>query len=66
VLSALQHIMKQPINTSGPALGALTTMNRDAWAAARDKLVSVPSNALKVDMIDSALFALTLEDHQPV
>ena len=65
ILEALEQVMKAPVSIDTPPVGVLTTMNRDKWAAARAELVKVGDNEAKMKMIDSALFALTLEDHQP-
>ena len=65
ILEALEQVMKAPLSADTPPVGVLTTMNRDKWAAARAELVKVGENEAKMKMIDSALFALTLEDHQP-
>ena len=65
ILEALEMVLKAPVSSDTPPVGVLTTMNRDKWAAARAELVQVGDNAAKMKVIDSALFALTLEDHQP-
>ena len=40
VWSLPSQILKEPLNATDPHLGVLTTMNRDAWAAARDELLA--------------------------
>ena len=47
------------------AVGLLTSAERDAWAAAREGLVADPTNAAALEAIDSALFAVCLEDAAP-
>lgn len=47
-------------------VGALTGLERSAWAAARESLVKAsPVNAASLTAIDSALFVLTLDDSSP-
>lgn len=49
-----------------PPVGALTSLDRDSWAAARSSLHSSSSrNADGLRAIDDALFVLTLDDAQP-
>lgn len=51
----------------GPAVGVLTTANRDFWTAARKKLVAAnPSNEQALKEIESAAFAVCLDDAAPV
>jgi carnitine O-palmitoyltransferase 2 len=47
------------------AVAALTGAERDTWAAARGALERNPSNAAALLLVDSALFALTLDDGCP-
>ena len=48
------------------AVGVLTTMNRDKWAQARYTLLQIdPQNKASLDTIESALFALCLDDFSP-
>ncbi len=52
--------------TGNPPVGALTTMQRDAWADARQALVARSGlNAAALELVDSALFALCLDDSRP-
>ena len=45
------------------AVGLLTTMNRDEWAAARERLLNIdPQNANFFEAIETAFFAICLED----
>jgi carnitine O-acetyltransferase len=64
ILRAIQRVSSQ---TGGPAgLGALTTLPRSKWAAARAKLCEVSErNRESLRMIDSALFVLVLDDWSP-
>ena len=52
-------------NPDAPPLGALTTLDRDSWAVAREHLMQHPTNAETLKTIDSALFVLCLEHDQP-
>lgn len=50
-----------------PAVGALTSENRDVWTAAREILVQAhPSNAAALKEIESASFVVCLDDASPV
>lgn len=44
------------------ALGHLTAENRDTWAGLRNHLMSLPGNEAKLEAVDSALFAVCLDD----
>jgi len=47
-------------------VGVLTTMDRDAWASARSSLeASSSTNKATLEAIDSALFAICLDDESP-
>jgi len=47
------------------SVAALTGAERDAWAAARGAMEVNPANKESLNTVDSALFALTLDDAQP-
>ncbi len=47
------------------SIGVLTAANRDLWAGARAALEKSPSNAAALHAIDSALFAVCLDDASP-
>eukprot|EP00546_Thalassionema_frauenfeldii_P007395 CAMPEP_0178911088 /NCGR_PEP_ID=MMETSP0786-20121207/9479_1 /TAXON_ID=186022 /ORGANISM="Thalassionema frauenfeldii, Strain CCMP 1798" /LENGTH=733 /DNA_ID=CAMNT_0020583453 /DNA_START=97 /DNA_END=2298 /DNA_ORIENTATION=- len=51
---------------SKDAIGVLTTLDRNKWALARKKLIShSEENKSALEMIDSALFVLVLDDFEP-
>ena len=52
-------------NLSAGALGALTTETRKAWARARAQLQASRVNRDYLDMVDSALFIVCLDDFSP-
>ncbi len=55
-------------NTSSeePALGALTAMQRASWAVVREGTVALdPENAHSLDLLDSGLFVVCLDDTAP-
>ncbi|MGB3654014.1 MAG: choline/carnitine O-acyltransferase, partial [Rivularia sp. (in: cyanobacteria)] len=54
-------------NTSSdePALGALTAMKRAAWAVVRQGTAALPENARCLDLLDSALFVVCLDETAP-
>ena len=50
-----------------PAVGVLTTWNRDLWTEAREKLLKAnPANAASLKEIESASFVVCLDDAAPV
>lgn len=52
--------------TDDQAVALLTTMNRDDWAAAREALLHIhPRNKNTLEIIESALFFLCLDDFSP-
>lgn len=53
-------------STEEPALGALTAMKRAPWAVVRQGTIALDSeNACSLDLLDSALFVVCLEDTAP-
>ncbi|EGD80126.1 hypothetical protein PTSG_10400 [Salpingoeca rosetta] len=66
IRAALEDITSKPASTAAPPLGAATTMNRDKWATLRNKVMGAsPRNLQHMSDIDSALFAVCLEDSAP-
>ncbi|RLN75032.1 hypothetical protein BBJ28_00027083, partial [Nothophytophthora sp. Chile5] len=69
ILANIDAILAEPLvkgTPETPGMGLLTTMNRDAWANARDKLVaSGGANKASLEQIDSALFVVSLEHESP-
>lgn len=50
-----------------PAVGALTSENRDIWSDARELLIKVsPQNKASLETIESASFVVCLDDASPV
>lgn len=65
----LEEQFRHIYNTAemAPAIGALTTENRDVWSSARMKLLSAhPSNATALDTIQASSFLVCLDDASPV
>ena len=62
---ALAAVASQAAGGSSPAVGALTTMERDAWAKERAELESNSTNAATLHDIDTSLLVLVLEEGQP-
>lgn len=56
---------KDAISSSKEALGAFTSLPRTEWAAARNELCKVESNARALQVVDSALFVLVLDSIIP-
>ncbi|XP_068449749.1 carnitine O-palmitoyltransferase 2, mitochondrial-like [Clinocottus analis] len=61
IQSHLKHILSDPTPAAAFPLGVLTSENRDVWAGLRDKLIAA-GNAEDLQIIDSALFCLSLHD----
>ncbi|RZF36006.1 hypothetical protein LSTR_LSTR005822 [Laodelphax striatellus] len=70
IYNCFKHILEQNEPSESP-LGVLTTLERDRWAAVRQRLLET-GNGDQLQAIDSALFAVclddgpTTEDHVPV
>ncbi|GMF47292.1 unnamed protein product [Phytophthora fragariaefolia] len=69
ILANVEAILAEPLTKStpdAPGMGLMTTMNRDAWANARQKLeASGGVNEASLEQIDSALFMVSLEHESP-
>ncbi|KAG1691644.1 hypothetical protein DVH05_026807 [Phytophthora capsici] len=68
ILANVEAILAEPLAKSTPdepGMGLMTTMNRDAWANARQKLESNSVNRATLEQIDSALFVVSLEHESP-
>ncbi|CAH0488215.1 unnamed protein product [Peronospora farinosa] len=70
ILANIEAILAEPLVTSTPntpGMGLMTTMNRDAWANARQKLETSGggNNKASLEQIDSALFMVCLEHEAP-
>ena len=62
----IRAILAAPIVDDAPAVGVLTAMDRDAWADARESLATGSErNRASLAEVDSALFAVCLEDAAP-
>jgi len=61
IQSHLKYILSDPTPAALFPLGVLTSENRDVWAGLRDKLIAA-GNAEDFQIVDSALFCLSLDD----
>jgi len=61
ILACVDHIVKMSLNDAEHPLGVLTAENRDTWAAVREK-IEKSGNAKQLELIDSALFCISLDD----
>ncbi|KAL6738453.1 hypothetical protein Aduo_012000 [Ancylostoma duodenale] len=60
--NSLSHILKTGAQQDNDkCIGALTSLDRDSWASAREELLEA-GNAEKLRLIDGALFTLCLDD----
>ncbi|KAG9035876.1 Carnitine O-acetyltransferase mitochondrial [Tulasnella sp. JGI-2019a] len=63
----ISKIMSLAGSSAGPAVGALTSENRDIWTDAREELVKAsPINAASLERIESAIVVVALDDTKPV
>ncbi|ETL50117.1 hypothetical protein L916_00604 [Phytophthora nicotianae] len=68
ILANVEAILAEPLTKSTPdepGMGLMTTMNRDSWANAREKLEASGVNKANLEQIDSALFVVSLEHESP-
>ncbi|KAH9508189.1 Carnitine O-palmitoyltransferase 2, mitochondrial [Bulinus truncatus] len=66
VLSHLKFILEDQTSCPEHPVSALTTEHRDVWSRARIQLINAdPRNETKLRVIESAIFALCLDDDQP-
>ncbi|MGQ4598476.1 choline/carnitine O-acyltransferase [Nocardia sp. R6R-6] len=63
-LRAVLKAGSRPARTDS-AVGHLTTKARAEWAASRQALLAEPANVAALDTIETALFAICLEDFAP-
>ena len=62
----IDYILHQEeFDDTGPGLGALTLWDRTNWSNTRERFVNTLNNQNVMEMIDSALFAVCLEDDIP-
>lgn len=60
-----QSVIEASGNAQAPAIGALTSENRDKWAVFRDQLVAA-GNTDALREIESASFVVCLDEHAPI
>jgi carnitine O-acetyltransferase len=67
ILSAIHShaIAMDHVDSSKSAIGVLTSLNRNEWATARDDIIKNPKNEEGLQIVDSALFVLVLDDYIP-
>ncbi|RPA74455.1 acyltransferase ChoActase/COT/CPT [Ascobolus immersus RN42] len=64
---AIFNRIYETADSSAPAIGALTSENRDVWTEARETLISAdPSNLASLEVIESSSFVICLDDARPV
>ena len=63
IMTCIQQIINLPINPNEDSITLLSTEDRDVWAKAREELVSSSANNKEnLNIIDSALFVVSLDD----
>lgn len=63
----IRAILALPLpDATTPAVSLLTTLDRNTWADAREKLLKIDGqNKQTLEVIDSAMFAVSLDDTAP-
>ncbi|CDS09881.1 hypothetical protein LRAMOSA02558 [Lichtheimia ramosa] len=62
-----ERVIELAGNEKGPAVGALTAENRDAWTEYRDALIAAhPDNKALLEKIESSSFVMCLDDSKPI
>ncbi len=62
----LEHICSTSQSAQGQGLGILTSMDRDKWASTREGLLKTNNiNREHIEKIETAIFALCLEEESP-
>uniref|UniRef100_A0A182P8A9 Choline/carnitine acyltransferase domain-containing protein n=1 Tax=Anopheles epiroticus TaxID=199890 RepID=A0A182P8A9_9DIPT len=62
LLARFERVLKDGKAPATDPLGLLTTENRDTWATARTALTQLGNNAQSLELVDSALFCICLDD----
>uniref|UniRef100_A0A182JUM5 Choline/carnitine acyltransferase domain-containing protein n=1 Tax=Anopheles christyi TaxID=43041 RepID=A0A182JUM5_9DIPT len=62
LLARFERVLKDTKSPAADPLGLLTTENRDTWASARTHLTELGNNARSLELVDSALFCLCLDE----
>ncbi|XP_050086189.1 carnitine O-palmitoyltransferase 2, mitochondrial [Anopheles aquasalis] len=62
LMGRFERILNDGRAPAANPLGLLTTENRDSWAKARTHLTQLGSNAKSLELVDSALFCLCLDE----
>ncbi|XP_552786.3 carnitine O-palmitoyltransferase 2, mitochondrial [Anopheles gambiae] len=62
LLARFERVLKDAKAPAADPLGLLTTENRDTWATARTHLTQLGTNARSLELVDSALFCICLDD----
>ncbi|KAG1666869.1 Carnitine O-palmitoyltransferase 2, mitochondrial [Nymphon striatum] len=61
ILACLKHVKDDKRPPSKNSIGIMTAENRDKWALTRKHMIQI-GNETQFDLIDTALFAMVLED----
>uniref|UniRef100_A0A182MZ77 Choline/carnitine acyltransferase domain-containing protein n=1 Tax=Anopheles dirus TaxID=7168 RepID=A0A182MZ77_9DIPT len=62
LFARFERILSDAKPPAADPLGLLTTENRDTWATARTHLTQLGNNAKSLELVDSALFCLCLDE----
>ena len=67
ILNAIRSHAKKmdPVQASRQAVGVLTSLPRKEWALAREEMIQYSQNKEALQIVDSALFVLVLDDYIP-
>uniref|UniRef100_T1KDF2 Choline/carnitine acyltransferase domain-containing protein n=1 Tax=Tetranychus urticae TaxID=32264 RepID=T1KDF2_TETUR len=62
IYSAINYVWNVPDDYDKHSIGILTTLERDRWAGCREMINKNPVDAENLNLIDSALFVVCLDD----
>jgi carnitine O-acetyltransferase len=67
VYSQIERVIQQAGHDAAPAVGALTSDDRDKWTDAREALIAAsPNNIKSLERIEGAVIIVALDDISPV
>ncbi|CUG92941.1 carnitine O-palmitoyltransferase II, putative [Bodo saltans] len=64
IYARLREIVQQNPTPARADVGVFTSLNRSEWSSARTTLLRNPANAKNLELIDSAMFVVTLDEEE--
>lgn len=65
IYAKLEAIKSDSTPSPTHPISFLSTLGRDEWAKARNELVSMGDNVKQLEILDSALFVISLDESEP-